>query len=456
MRVSATKTAPRVERNVYNLTRKIKYYGKNNDYPQKVLQIIGSSGTGKNCVDIYSKFIVGNGFVDEKLSESFLNPKERANGILKKCGQDLRRFNGFALLVKYNGSLQQEEIYNIPFEHCRLEIDGNKKLTGKIAVHPDWTQESGLQFKPEEIKYINAFNPETVRQEMTDAGGPEYYLGQVYYFTASGDMDYPTCPIDPVVTDMLTEESVSTIKHRNAKYNFLPSGMLVRKGIRPNTVSDTDDPQKDENEETRQEILRMQGDENTAKIWVIDIDTDEEKPEFTAFEGKNFDKQFDYTEKSVKLNIGEISMIPPILRGIDVGAGFGADKMRESYDFMNSVVDEERRSLQVVFLDILTYSSIPFTTTDILPLEYKSSYKNIQPELLTDLTGNERRALAGYQELPNVEAKESVLAVSLGVGGTQALTAIVTDPNLLPEQKVQLLIKVFAFEEADARLIIGK
>lgn len=456
MRVSATKTAQRVERNQYSYYKKIKYYGQKNDYPQKVLEIVNSSGTGKTCMDIYVKFIEGGGFTDLKLAETFLNEKDRANSLLRKCAKDLRSFNGCAILVKYNGMYEPEFYHSIPFEHCRIEIDGKKNYTGRIAVHPDWTSITGKTFDLKDVKYLYQYNPLTVGSEMAEAGSPEDYLGQVYYFTVDGDFEYPISPFDPIITDMLTEESVSTVKHRNAKFNFLPSGILVRKGIRPNTIpGQTDDDKKDENEESRQELLRMQGDENTSKIWVVDIDTDEEKPEFIPFDAKNYDRQYEYTERTVQENIGKMFLIPPILRGVDVGAGFGADLMKNAYDFMNSVVSNERRILEIIFRDLLEFYSLQFTDFSVMPIEYVSNNENIAPELLTDLTQNERRALIGFPEADEADAEKSILAVSIGIGGTQALTTIVTDPLLQPEQKVQLLIKLFAFTEEDARLIIG-
>ena len=111
-------------------------------------------------------------------------------------------------------------MYNIPFEHCRLEIDANKDYTGRVAIHPDWTGIKGKTFKTKDIRYVNKFNPDTVLDEMLDEGVPEMYLGQVLYFTSDGDWEYPVCPFDSIVTDMLTEESVSTVKYRNAKHNF--------------------------------------------------------------------------------------------------------------------------------------------------------------------------------------------------------------------------------------------
>jgi hypothetical protein len=382
MRVSATKTAPRVERNQYLVSKKIKAYGKDNDYPQKVIEIVNSSGTGKTCMDIYVKFVEGAGFNDKSLSDTVLNSKgERANSLLRKFAKDLKNFNGFACLVKYNGLGEPSEYYNIPFEHCRIEIGGDKLYTGKVLVYPDWTGVTGLAFKAENVKCIRRFNPKTVIAEMNEDGGPENYYGQIFYFTADGDFEYPISPFDPVITDMLTEESVSTVKHRNAKHNFLPSGILVRKGIKPHTTaSGATDPESEYNqqqEESAEEIKRMQGDENSAKIWIVDIDSDEEKPEFIDFTGKNYDRQYEYTEKTVQENIGKMFMIPPILRGVDVGAGFGADLIQNAYYFMNSVTANERRMIEVSFMDLLQNYSVKFSDFTIKPSTYVTTGQQV-------------------------------------------------------------------------------
>jgi phage portal protein BeeE len=63
--------------------------------------------------------------------------------------------------------------------------------------------------------------------------------------------------------------------------------------------------------------------------------------------------------------------------------------------------------------------------------------------------------LKSEYDAANVSDQGQLLAQVIGVGGTQALTAIVTDGVLTNEQKVQLLINLFAMEESVARTIIG-
>jgi hypothetical protein len=374
MRVSATKTAQRVERNSYITSKRIKGYGLNNDYPQKILEIVNSSGTGRVCMDIYVKFVEGGGFTDTTLAETILNSKgERSNSLLRKFAKDLKNFNGFACLVKYNGMGLPEEYFNIPFEHCRIEIV-NKEYTGRIAVYHDWTGIEGQPFKFQDVKFINRFNPQTVITEMTEAGGPENYLGQILYYTVDGDFEYPLCPFDPIVTDMLTEESVSTVKHRNAKHNFLPAGMIIRKGIKARTIAggvvDPNDPYNQQQVQSAEDIKAWQGDNQACKMIVINIDADEEKPEFVPFTTNNFDRQYELTEKTVQQNIAGMFKVPPVLRGVDIGNGFGSDLLTAAYTFMNNICSDERRLIGEVFKILLQFYSIKFVDFSIKPAEY--------------------------------------------------------------------------------------
>lgn len=78
------------------------------------------------------------------------------------------------------------------------------------------------------------------------------------------------------------------------------------------------------------------------------------------------------------------------------------------------------------------------------------------PELLKDMTANERREL--LLDLPaqmDKASEERLLVEVLGVGGTQALQSIVTDVNLTPTQKINLLVEVFGFTKEVANRIIG-
>jgi hypothetical protein len=180
---------------------------------------------------------------------------------------------------------------------------------------------------------------------------------------------------------MLTEESVSTVKHRNAKHNFLAAGMLIRKGIKPRTLNDGSidpkDPYNQQQVQSADDIKAWQGDDQACKIILIDIDADEEVPEYKPFIANNYDRQFELTEKSVKENIAGMFKVPPVLRGVDIGNGFGSDLLINAYTFMNNICSDERRLLGEVFKILLQFYTIKFTDFSIKPAEYVSINQTI-------------------------------------------------------------------------------
>jgi hypothetical protein len=57
--------------------------------------------------------------------------------------------------------------------------------------------------------------------------------------------------------------------------------------------------------------------------------------------------------------------------------------------------------------------------------------------------------------LEDAKSDNSVLAVTLGVGGTQALTSIIADPVLTIEQKKGSMIVLFGLTEQQANTMLG-
>ena len=62
--------------------------------------------------------------------------------------------------------------------------------------------------------------------------------------------------------------------------------------------------------------------------------------------------------------------VPPILRGVDVGAGFGAELMNNAYDVMNSITSDERDDLARAFMDLFKFYPTQFADFTIKPKTY--------------------------------------------------------------------------------------
>lgn len=389
---------------------KIQSYGDDNGYPQQVVKVVDASCSGKSCYNVYAKFVQGGGFSDKAFYQIKVNDSHTSDDLLAQISADLSMFGGFALHVNWSSFFEITSISHVPLEHVRFyELDDNGEFD-KVAIHPDWTRENIAlrKFKKEDIDYIDLYDPspDKIQSQVNAVGGWENYKGQVYYYSNRGNKTYPLPIFDSVLTDMSTEEGVSNVSFRNVRFNFFPSTVLINKrNESSNKVEgeeNTEIPRRND-DELDNALIDLQGDENTGKIFKVDVENEEEIPEFKTLETQNYDKQFEVTEKSVVSRIGRAFTQPPILRSEDVGNNFGANAIKNAYDFYNSVTTSERYAIERVFKELFAYFYIDVPSDlSILPLVYNFnlSYSDIPKEFLDVLTVDEKRKLLGYEPLP--------------------------------------------------------
>ena len=334
----------------------IQSYGTDNLYPQTLRQIIMASSTGAECLDRYADFIEGYGFRDIPFSEYEVNRRgETVDDIHEAVCRDMAMYNGFALHVNYNVDGKIVELHHVPFENCRLEDEDSNGYVSKIAVHPDWSGKKIRAEKPVKVDkshtdYINVFNPrkEVVMAQIDYVGGIEYYKGQILWVSGSGKNTYPVGRADRVVTEMSTDEGLANVKYRNVRNNFFPAGMMITKKANPYNLGDRfvdDDGFQDT-------IKQLQGDTNASKILEVQIESDEERPEFVELNAKNYDKEFSVTDASVVERIYSAFGQEPWYC-IRIGkVGFSGDILCDAFDYYNSLVTKQQRMIERVFTRI--------------------------------------------------------------------------------------------------------
>lgn len=362
---------------------KMQAYGNDNLYSQNLRAITQSSGTAELCLARYTKFIEGYGFADEGFSELVANHRgETADDVLHNVAADLARFGGFAVHVNYNVLGEITTMAHVPFENCRLEEPDDAGRVAHIIVHPDWTGKSTrmgkvLRVSEETIDRICVFDPrpEVVLSQMELAGGISQYKGQILWFSMAGAGTYPTPIYDAVVTEISTDEGLGNVKYRNVRNNFLVSCMLVTKRGIPRI--DTETGEEEEREMISAEDLKVfQGDENTGKIMLVEVENDEDKPEILAFPTKNYDKDFSTTDTSTIERI-YAQFHQELFYAIRMGKlGFSGDVMRDAYEYYAGEVTTEQRAIQRAFARIMkAWGSGEWADTDftLQPLKYIST-----------------------------------------------------------------------------------
>ena len=360
----------------------IKAYGQNNLYPQQAKAILDSSSTGSQCADRYARFIEGKGFAVKTLYDLVVNRYgETTDDLLSAVCQDLANYGGFALHVNYDLACKVCEVQVVPFENCRLQEDDDSGYIAHIVTHPDWsgtTTRGGkiVRINKDTITSYDRFNPDPriVRAQILASGGIEHYKGQILWVSMAGRDRYPLPKYDRVLTDLSTDEGLSNIKFRNARCNFLPSAFVVSKYSQ--TLNEADEREKQLFTEGFAESLeQFQGDENSNALLSMTIANDEEKPEIVPFPQKNFDKDFEVTDKSVVERIYCAFEQEPFLCVRNGKVGFSGTLIHDCYTYYSSLVDKEQRLVERDFGKVLESWHEPLASTDttILPLTYNDT-----------------------------------------------------------------------------------
>lgn len=421
MKASVLNTEQRVE-SVNSQNLGIQTYGEQNDYPQRLSEIVAASFTGNKCVKIYSKFIAGRGFACPAFNKCVINSKEHTvSELLKSVADDFARFGGFAIHINYNALFEIVSACHIPFEWLRFEkLDEHFKFS-KLKMHPDWGKRYSRlrKFDIKDIETFDFFNPdpEQIQREVDAAGGWSGYKGQILYYSSCGDKVYPTPIYEAVVTNMSVEEGLSNISYRNVRHNFLPAGMLID--------FDNTSNSEEQEENVKEELKVFQGDHNAGQIMYVQVENQELEPKFVPFQGKNYDKEFSNAEEITPQIIGGAFLQPPILRAEDVGASFGAELMQNAYNFYNTITEDERDTIAEQFRKIfdLWHNKAVIANND-------------------------------YVILPKIYNVNATLAERLG-NAIDKVLEIVLDPNIEYTSKVSILQVIYGIQENEIQKLLN-
>lgn len=288
----------------------IRSYDADNLYPQNVRNIVAASKTGSGCLDRYIDYLEGRGIASEALAGMVINLNgEHLADLHALVSDDLGTLDGFAIHVNYDIDANIVDAHHVPFENVRIVEPDEDGVIRMVALHPDWTGTETRGGKPvkiskETVDYIDVFNPDptVVLSQMIEAGGPQFYKGQILYYSRSGHLQYPYAPFHAVLTEMSTDEGISNVLNRNVRNNFLPAGAFVRlKGNGAPFTGDgvtedsfTDDAEYDE------DLKALQGDMESVNIMDITVESKEDMPQFLNFRGTNYDNEFINSAAEVK------------------------------------------------------------------------------------------------------------------------------------------------------------
>lgn len=360
-------------------------YDEDNCYPQRVLLLTNSSPTAKACLDTYGRFIEGGGFKDPTFYKAVVNSDgQTMDKILRLVRIDLARFRGFAIHVNVTLTGKITEVFHVPFEHVRKATAEKQLETGyKYAVYTDWNKQIKNSVNPQAIDWMHGFNLSIlgIMTQAEQAGGWENYKGQLIYISQD-EGSYPLASCDSVLESIFAEIQSDISTTNNIEEGFTAKGMLVHKG------KFEDDAAKEKFEDEVEEFIGAEG----ASLIVVDVEKDEDTPEFVKIDSFIDDKIYEYTDKKVVNKIIRNWLIPKILLSVtDDGAGFfNQEQIRDATMYYNSITNVERVLLEETFgLIAKNFITKIYKTDDfsILPVKFKVT-KTELPQGVVDLINN--------------------------------------------------------------------
>ncbi|HTI58430.1 hypothetical protein [Mucilaginibacter sp.] len=417
---------PQIERRILvrpNQTFGILNYDMDNAYPQRMLELVSSSPTAKDCWNKRAKFIGGNGFEHEELGKQIIN----AHGLtlaklLKAIATDKALFTGFGIHINYNANYRVASVNYVRFEDIRLGDTDSPDTAGKFALYPDWGRKTWKNITRSKIIFLDKYNPDpaAIKQQVIDAGGWEKYKGQLYYFNPEVG-DYPLIEADSVWEDFETEAGIKIFNNREVTTGFLPSTMLFMQSRREE--ADNSRPDSDEQHysnipsQLERDLGIFQGAKSAQKIIVIEYDDENSKPQFQPYSIQNNDKLFETTERSVEARIIKGFSIPKELINAERSSGLsnGGEKKEAIREF-NDNTAPDRLELSEAFAEI-----------------FGNFYISLNP------SGN-----WAIQPVPTTVADDNA-GMTAGNSINQLLLS-----NMPPASKIATLVHAYGFKQTEA------
>lgn len=340
--------------------------GNDNNYPERVERIINNSATAKPAAKLFKKYIVGFGFVGDKINDFVVNKKNNITlrKLLNGSGINYSYQNGVFAHVNYNLEGVKTSIKILPYSHCRIGKKDDKNYHGKILVYDNWDGANG-KFEKNKIKVIDVFNddPKIVKAQIKKAGGVNKYKGQVFFYNPEQTI-YPLAHIDNAMNDADSEYRVGIFKNISLRKGFFGKQLVITppmvgsdlKDIRPEELTENQKFElrqaKTERENFQKQIKSFIGSENGDGVMHMEMEfgTDgiDKVMKFVEIKTNINDKLFAHTENSVANNIRKAyANIPSILIENSDNSIFGqsGEMLKSAKLFYQDQTEDDRLNL---------------------------------------------------------------------------------------------------------------
>lgn len=424
-------------------------FGENNDYPQLFERLINGSNTAKCVSDIYSNFLIGQGFENENINSEIVGYDSRGKEItllslLSQVSKSLAMYNGVYLHCNFTLDKLIKNIRLIPFKNCRFSKIDENGYCAFVYVY-DWDLK---KIDQNTLKKYNIFNVkhEVFAAQIRETDGIENFKGQVYYQFLDNQFIYPLNPFDPVYMDLDTENQISIFKN-----NSIRNGLLDKTIMR--VVSPNSDTERQQLHNGVKSFLGADGDSVLILEDEVDPTTGEVKKNgafaLDKIESNINDKLFENWETTIQNNIRKaIRSVPKVFINYDEGIfGASGESIIQATNYYNAVTQDDRNIISKMFAEIFSNSENETlrnnSNWNIIPI---SLYENAKQNTLKDKKAESqailRGSVGGVQAILNIQQSvsngltdiSSAIAIMQEIFGISKKTAaeIIGTPKINP------------------------
>lgn len=412
-------------------------WGSGNAFPKYLLDSYNNCVTLQSIINGSIDYTMGNG-VEVNIAAPYFEHVneygETVQDVIERCATDRWIFGGFAIQVKYNTFGYIISISYIDF--CKLRTD----RAGEFIYVMD---SKNMTYATGDCRKIRAFNPETGAADGV----------QIYYFKGLRTRDtYPKPDYYAALPAVQNYIQIQKFHLAEINNNFMPSAFVKFKGPVPD-------------EEMQILIQKRLADqfagEGKQGRFLVTWCENENDVVVTRIPSDDFDNRYHAAEQSIRESIFSSLSAPPTIFGVLTPTGFADQNYDDAFRLYNKtkIVPKQQEFVRI-FNEIFGMQedkgAIEFVPFNIENNKLNADTVNAVTAGLNAALSVSAISLSEYRnELSKVldinpdivddgsTEDDVILASVLGVGGTQAFTALVSDPNLTDDQKKGLLSVLF-------------
>ena len=311
------------------------FYGLENLYPQKLIEMYDSSAIHHTAIQAIKDGIFGEGI--DLIGDEYINLQgETIDDIFEKIVLDYSLYQGYALNVIWNKEgTKIAEMYHLPFANVRSGKEDEDNEVNEYFYSSDW---SNLR-KYKEVAY-KSFDSTDNKQDSAS---------QIFYFFnyTPGNSVYPLPSYVAASNDIILDSKVARFHVNNISSGLAPSLFISMKNGIP-----TPEARRDVYKEIEDTFA---GEENAGRFFLSFSDP-ENAPEITPIDAANDDYYLLLEERITSRILTAHRITSPALLGIKDASGFSsvADEIRVAYaHFEGTVIEPKRKKITNSFGYIL-------------------------------------------------------------------------------------------------------